>query len=121
MHKMEDKKYEKEMTEYRSIAKYITQIAISALVLPTIFIKNFVIIEKGETVYQNMNLSLKVSWVLLLIAIGSGIWYQYVATKKILEGKKSKVKRYPFFFFTLTMTCFYLGVLLFTIGVVILN
>ena len=114
----EHETYAAEMSEYRSIARYITQIAFSALILPILFIENFVTIKEGVSIANVLNPEIKASWALLFISIGSGIWYQYVATKKIVEGKKSKKPWFPRFFFTVTMLCFYVGILLFLLGVI---
>ena len=118
---MKDEKSEKEtyirvMTEYRSVLKYITQMALSALILPTFFLED--LLKNDGKILNSSNSLILISWFLLLVSIGSGIYYQYIATKKIIRGKKSSKKQYSVFFFGLTMWCFYGGVLFFILEVV---
>lgn len=105
-----NKKYILMMTEYRSMIKYITQIAVASLILPIIFFKDIIGVKDDIPIVNGLNCQIIFSWISLFISIGCGIWYQDIATRKIIKGNRFGLKRYPELFYGLTVWGFYLGI-----------
>ena len=105
------------MTEYRGFASYLTQMSVASLILPIFFIRDIMGVPENESIGDHINLYIILSWVLLFTAIGSGIWYQYVATKKIIEGTGKRIRR-PVLFFGIMLGAFYLGIGFFILSII---
>ncbi|WP_109438234.1 hypothetical protein [Aquimarina sp. AU119] len=115
----EKKQYIRMMSEFRSIIKYITQMAVASLILPIVFYRDIIGVQETISIMNVANWQLKFSWISLLISIGCGIWYQDIATRKIIRGNNKGVRRFPQLFYGLTVIGFYLGIGVFTWGVLI--
>lgn len=76
----EDKRYYLEtMKLYSDTAKTFTQLSVGALVLPIVFARQILALDPKRALTADP--LLVVIWGLFLAAIGSGLFYQYLAVK----------------------------------------
>jgi hypothetical protein len=110
--------YIKKMTMYIDNAKSYIQIATGSLIIPITFHKQL-LGQKDSTPFMPDNY-LVCSWFAFAIAIGSGLFYQYLAVKRV-ETRVEKTharffdKRPQIFYFIMLVT-FYIGTILFVIS-----
>jgi hypothetical protein len=106
-------------------AKTYTQLSGAALALSITFVHEVVGVVKDSPI--PLDWSLAVSWLCFLIAIGSGVSYQYFAVK-FLEWK-SNIRRHhksyprlliehPWPLYSLMLVAFYAGAVFFTVGAI---
>lgn len=120
MNTEERTEYIRMMTEYKNFMKDITQTAIASLILPIFFIRDVLgAPDKAPLLgFTKYNIPFQLYWLAMLISIGCGIWYQFIATDYIAQGNGFKV-RYPNQFFIVTLSCFFIGVVLFIWGILV--
>jgi hypothetical protein len=101
-------------------AKTYIQLSTGALVLSITFFKEVIIPDQKPAMLKDSLLIL--SWLMYLIAIGFGSYYQYLAVKHLedLSGNPGTKIPLPFFLtdpvtiYFIMMVAFYLGAILFT-------
>ena len=102
----EEHQYIRMMSEYRLNIKYITQMAVGSLIIPIVFHRDIVGLEEHISIMDKANWALIGSWISLLLSIGCGIWYQDIATRKIIRGDNKGKKRYAIYFYGITVIGF---------------
>jgi hypothetical protein len=115
---MSSDEYKQIVSMFSDNAKTYTQVAIAALLLPITFIRQVIGVPPTEAIGPHLNWVLKSSWLLLLIAIASGLLYQYIAVK-LIEGHFAHSKQFygilgclikrPDKVYAVMMLAFYLG------------
>ena len=75
--------YKQIMSMFSDNAKTYTQVAIAALLLPITFIRQVIGVAPNAPIEPHLNWVLISSWLLFLIAIASGLLYQYIAVKLV--------------------------------------
>jgi len=68
------------MQAWLSVASDYSKLAVAALVLPIIFLRNMIGVPEGKSLYPFINKFLYCSWAMLFISIGLGMLYQAIAT-----------------------------------------
>lgn len=100
------------MKGYIDTTKGVMQLALASLMLPIFFLRQIVGVSKGESLAAHINFTLIGSWLLLLISVGLGLIYQFIASNRIeqkLDGTW-KASRLPSFCFRGMALTFFLGV-----------
>ena len=110
--------YAEIMKAYIDTAKTFTQVSAAALVLPIVFFRQLLGLAPTKPVQVDWLLLL--SWAFFLVAIGSGLLYQYVAVKYLAAHfwtgeweKSNKLVRKPGYAYGCMMVPFYLGAIFF--------
>jgi hypothetical protein len=80
---MEKEEYKQIMSMFSDNAKTYTQVSIGALILPITFIRQVLGVTAEKPIKENFSWLLISSWLLFLIAIASGLLYQYIAVKLV--------------------------------------
>lgn len=116
---MEKDDYVQMMKAYAEVSKTYVQLAVGSLVLPLTFIKDLLNVKQGSPLQPLINNYLLWGWGMLLVCIATGMLYQVIAARRIAEftGGAPFTKTYPRFFFNISVICFFIGLLLFAIGV----
>lgn len=112
---------------WKEITDTYTQLAISALILPIIFLRQILGVKPGQSIKSQINSILIFSWATLSICILLGIAHQLAATREIsdiLLDQKFKLFGLletpdPRIIFKWFIGFFYLGVISFAIGAVV--
>lgn len=68
------------MQAWIAVASDYSKLAVAALILPIIFLRNLLGIPDGKSLYPYINKLLYASWIFLFISIGLGMLYQAIAT-----------------------------------------
>jgi hypothetical protein len=115
---MSSDEYKQIMSMFSENAKTYTQVAIAALLLPITFIRQVIGVAQNEPIKAYLDWVLVSSWLLFLVAIASGLLYQYIAVKRI-EGHFAHSKQFygilgflierPDKVYATMMIAFYLG------------
>lgn len=108
------------MTSYRETIKSIVQLSVASLVLPVTFIRDILGIKSNEPIIEHIHWLLILSWVFLLISLGTGLYYQLVAAKRIeikIWREEYSIKYYPRLAYKVAVVAFYLGIVAFLSGV----
>ncbi len=115
---MSTDEYKLLMSMFSDNAKTYTQVAIAALLLPITFIRQVIGVAQNEPIEPYLNWVLITSWLLFLIAIASGLLYQYIAVK-LIEGHFAHSEQFfgilagfirrPDKVYAIMMAAFYLG------------
>ena len=75
---MSSDEYKQIMSMFSENAKTYTQVAIAALLLPITFIRQVIGVAQNEPIKAYLDWVLVSSWLLFLIAIASGLLYQFL-------------------------------------------
>lgn len=108
------------MESWRSLASEFGQLAVAALVLPIIFLRNIIGVPEGQGLASRINKWLYISWALLFVSIGLSMAYQSTAICKI--GFVSELgwgfacNFNPHMVFSAFFITFALGILAFIVG-----
>ena len=108
------------LTLFSDNAKTYTQISTAALILPIIFIRQVLGIEPSQSIKENLDWALVISWIFFLLAIAAGLFYQYVAVKRIeawLLGK-NKLLGMARSIYSIMLISFYLGAFFFVVSAI---
>lgn len=110
------------MQAWISVASDYSKLAVAALVLPIVFLRNLLGIPEGTSLYPYINRFLYASWVFLFISIGLGMLYQAVATcyigTHLVDRGAFSCQFSASTTFQLFTVSFLLGIAFFLIGVV---
>jgi hypothetical protein len=78
--------------EYQKVIASIISLSTATLVLPTLFLKDFIGLSAGASLRSSLSCSVIVAWVLLLIAIACCLMYYYVSAKWLKQAYGGQVK-----------------------------
>jgi len=122
---MTKEEYKQIMSMFSDNAKTYTQVSIAALILPITFIRQVLGVTAEKPIKDYLSWPLIASWLIFLIAIASGLLYQYIAVKLVeacfeksnnfYGGMKWFIDR-PEKVYATMMISFYLAALLFVIA-----
>jgi hypothetical protein len=117
---------EKIMPLFIDNAKTYTQISSAALALTITFVRDVLGVKDDEPII--LDRWLIAAWVLLLVAVGSGVYYQYLGVK-FLEWKSGlershsswpvKLIQHPWPIYGLMLISFYVGMILFAVSAIV--
>jgi energy-coupling factor transporter transmembrane protein EcfT len=80
---MTKEEYKQIMSMFSDNAKTYTQVSIAALILPITFIRQVLGVTAEKPIKDYLSWPLIASWLIFLIAIASGLLYQYIAVKLV--------------------------------------
>ena len=109
------------MDLFSQTAKIYTNISVAALMLPITFIRQVLGIGEKDPIKASLDYYMICSWGFFLLAIGSGLLYQYLAVK-FIESKMEKKQNVswfvanPGYIYGIMLGAFFIGALLFTLG-----
>lgn len=105
------------MNGYIDTAKGVIQLATASLVLPILFLREIVGVTEGKPLDAFVNFYLKSSWLLLLVSIGLGLFYQSRASNRIEQKLDGTFKKscLPSCLYNSMFGAFFLGIALFLI------
>ena len=116
---------EKIMPLFIENAKTYTQIASAALALTITFVRDVLGVKSDEPIQPDR--WLVAAWILFLVAIGSGMYYQYLGVK-FLEWKSGIVRshrswpvyliKHPWPVYAVMLLSFYTGMILFAVSAI---
>lgn len=78
--------------EYQKVIGSIISLSTATLVLPTLFLKDFIGLAAGESLRSELTWSVIVAWALLLIAIACCLVYYYASAKWLKQAYGGSVK-----------------------------
>lgn len=78
--------------EYQKIIASIISLSTATLVLPTLFLKDFVGLDAGASLRSSLSCSVFVAWSLLFIAIACCLVYYYASAKWLKQAYGGSVK-----------------------------
>jgi hypothetical protein len=115
---MSSDEYKQIVSMFSDNAKTYTQVSTAALLLPITFIRQVIGVTQEQPIKAYLDWVLISSWLLFLIAIASGLLYQYIAVK-LIEGHFAHSKQFygilrglikrPDKVYATMMLAFYLG------------
>ena len=122
---MTKEEYKQIINMFSEKAKTYTQVSIAGLILPINFIRQVLGVTQEKAIKEYLTWPLVLSWLLFLIAIATGLLYQYIAVKLIearfenwadfYGGLKWFIDR-PDKIYAAMMIAFYVGALLFVLA-----
>ena len=77
---------EKANSEYQKVINACINLATASLVLPAIFLKDFVTLPKGTSVFDQLTISVFVSWIALTLSIIFGVSFYYTSAKWLKQS-----------------------------------
>jgi hypothetical protein len=124
---------ERILARFSENARAYVQMALAALVLPTVFLRQIVGAPAGKSFWEQVGLPASIAfgaaWLLLFVAVGAGLLYQYLAVKLVesawevgedatvrVPGLPARWANEPRLVYGTMMWTFYLGVMLFLVG-----
>ncbi len=72
--------------EYQKVIGAIIALATAALILPTLFLKDFIALPQGTALLPKLTMSVFVYWGCLSLAILSGVVFYYVSAKWLKQA-----------------------------------
>ena len=79
-------------SEYQKVIASIISLSTATLILPTLFLKDFIGLSAGASLRSSLSCSVFVAWALLFIAIACCLVYYYASAKWLKQAYGGSVK-----------------------------